>query len=61
MKDIVFEFFNICGLDTTAPLTFADVLVWFVCVFVALFLVLSVFRFFSEMLQFLIAFINKKG
>lgn len=61
MKNIVFEFFNICGLDTTAPLTFADLIVWFVCIFIGLLLVLSVFRFFSEMLQYLIAFMNKKG
>lgn len=55
MKELVYDFFNICGLDTTAPLTFPDLLVWFVCIFVGLLLVLSVFRFFSEIIKFLIA------
>lgn len=59
MKELVYEFFGIAGLDTTAPLTFPDLLVWFVCVFVALMLVLCVFRCFSSIISTIITFFVK--
>lgn len=60
MKEAIYEFFGLAGLDTTAPLTFPDLLVWFVCALAAIFLVLSVFRFFAEIVKYIMSIMTHK-
>ena len=60
MKEIIYEFFGFAGLETTAPLTFPDLIVWFVMAYIAVFFVLSVFRFFEEIIKYIMAFMMNK-
>lgn len=60
MTEILNDFFNLTGIDTSTPLTFPDLIVWFVCVMVALMLVLAVWRFFSEIVTSVVSIFSNK-